>query len=435
MPYPTDSNDTVVYNGVDLYIPKDCSCTVFEDSRVFLFGEWYLNGQPIMVGSGSVSGSEVYVGITEPSDPGILLWFDTSAGYGELKVRSGGTFKTVEDPVDSQTADEVSIGVGQPVATNYELWVDTTSAPENLKAKVAGSWKSINNEVVISGTEPPDPNVELWIDTATAAPVFSQTYISPGNAIGVVAVGSVIQGDPYNIPSNTYTKITSDIVFTPIVGRKYRVILTIPAVGSIGPETDIPLSFKLRNSTTPFPYDYTMWINGLKTAQDFATLTWVFNGDGAVKTLNVALNPLPTSTLGAQLYTQYNAQFYVEDIGPNANPVLPVPTPDPPWTAASPFTNSYTNLAGGQPLQYRKVGDEVFIRGAIKPGTVGASCFTLPAGFRPPNNMTFPVGGTMTAASAVLLPSITINAAAGTMIPADMTTAFVHLGTLRFSTT
>ncbi|MET0786905.1 MAG: collagen-like protein [Paenisporosarcina sp.] len=139
MSYPTDVNDTVVYNGTDLYVPKDSSVTVFEDSRIFLFGEFYLNGQPILTGGSFPSGNEVAVGPIEPVDAGIILWFDTTDGsYGELKVKVAGSWKSIEDPSDFTALDEVYVGTTDPYETNYEIWVDTTA--NTIKAKVGGSW-------------------------------------------------------------------------------------------------------------------------------------------------------------------------------------------------------------------------------------------------------------------------------------------------------
>jgi len=56
------------------------------------------------------------------------------------------------------------------------------------------------------------------------------------------------------------------------------------------------------------------------------------------------------------------------------------------WTAL-PLSNSWVPDAGS-PVQYRKIGDIVYIRGiarngVITTGTIGA---TLPTGFRPPQN-------------------------------------------------
>ncbi len=54
------------------------------------------------------------------------------------------------------------------------------------------------------------------------------------------------------------------------------------------------------------------------------------------------------------------------------------------WTAVA-FAGGWANLgAPAQVAQYRRVGDEVQLRGVIAGGTIGLAAFTLPAGFRPP---------------------------------------------------
>lgn len=60
------------------------------------------------------------------------------------------------------------------------------------------------------------------------------------------------------------------------------------------------------------------------------------------------------------------------------------------WIAVS-FSNSWVNYGGStQAVQYRKIGDMVYIRGAGKTGTINTTAFTLPTGYRPPNGLTFP---------------------------------------------
>lgn len=55
------------------------------------------------------------------------------------------------------------------------------------------------------------------------------------------------------------------------------------------------------------------------------------------------------------------------------------------------FTNSWVNFGGSvQTVQYRKIGDVVYIRGAGKTGTINLSAFTLPSGYRPPAILGFP---------------------------------------------
>jgi len=60
------------------------------------------------------------------------------------------------------------------------------------------------------------------------------------------------------------------------------------------------------------------------------------------------------------------------------------------WAGVT-FQNSWTNYGSSyQNAQYRKLGDVVQARGAVKSGTVGTVIFTLPAGFRPPAKTVFP---------------------------------------------
>jgi parallel beta-helix repeat protein len=191
--YPADVNDTVVYTGADIYLPKDSSLTVFEDSRMFLFGEFYLNGQPLLTGISSSEGNEVYVGPTQPTDPAILLWWDINAGsYGALKVKVGGSWKLTDNAQTDIDLDEVSVGTATPVGSNWQIWVDTNSWL--LKAKdPQGNWASISGTGIYLGPEPPLDTRVLWGDTDEVAiagipgPVGPQG--PPGTTVGVFYVG------------------------------------------------------------------------------------------------------------------------------------------------------------------------------------------------------------------------------------------------------
>jgi hypothetical protein len=63
------------------------------------------------------------------------------------------------------------------------------------------------------------------------------------------------------------------------------------------------------------------------------------------------------------------------------------------WTAVT-FQNGWVNFGSGYAeAKYRKVGDRVEVRGAVKTGTVGTAVFTLPAGFRPPAKIIYTADG------------------------------------------
>lgn len=63
------------------------------------------------------------------------------------------------------------------------------------------------------------------------------------------------------------------------------------------------------------------------------------------------------------------------------------------WTAVSSFSNSWANLGSTfADASYMKIAnDMVILKGAIQSGTVTAAAFTLPAGYRPGEDLTFAV--------------------------------------------
>lgn len=67
------------------------------------------------------------------------------------------------------------------------------------------------------------------------------------------------------------------------------------------------------------------------------------------------------------------------------------------WTPAT-LQNGWVNTGGSWPVAaYRKIGDNVQLRGMVQSGAVGTVIFTLPVGFRPIGSMQVPVvtgGGT-----------------------------------------
>lgn len=72
------------------------------------------------------------------------------------------------------------------------------------------------------------------------------------------------------------------------------------------------------------------------------------------------------------------------------------------WTALT-LLNSWVNFGGSQQTaQYRKVGDVVQVRGLVKSGAANTVAFNLPAGFRPPADLEFPIVGAAAAAFAAV---------------------------------
>jgi len=98
------------------------------------------------------------------------------------------------------------------------------------------------------------------------------------------------------------------------------------------------------------------------------------------------------------------------------------------WIAPT-FLNGWVNFGSGQQVaQYRKVGDLVYLRGVVKSGTLGASAFNLPAGYRPPLDLAFAVS------SAGAFGNIAVNAT-GDVIPANGNVVSFHFNGVCFSIT
>jgi hypothetical protein len=67
----------------------------------------------------------------------------------------------------------------------------------------------------------------------------------------------------------------------------------------------------------------------------------------------------------------------------------------------------------GNAAMYRKIGPLVFCRGLVKSGTLGASIFTLPVGYRPSINMLFASEAADTICRISVQPDGTITTGAG----------------------
>ena len=100
------------------------------------------------------------------------------------------------------------------------------------------------------------------------------------------------------------------------------------------------------------------------------------------------------------------------------------------WTDVS-FQNSWVNYGlGEQNVQYRKIGDLVYLRGVMKSGTVGVAYpgFTLPTGFRPPKNVYVDVPSNNAHGQAFIYPSGIVGITVGSNVS-------VHLDSIVFSVT
>ena len=86
------------------------------------------------------------------------------------------------------------------------------------------------------------------------------------------------------------------------------------------------------------------------------------------------------------------------------------------WTAVT-FQNSWVNFGGTtQAVQYKRVGERVYVRGVGKTGASATVMFTLPAGYRPPADLRFAIDGNVAYAVCDVASSGTVTVT-GTGVP------------------
>jgi hypothetical protein len=182
------------------------------------------------------------------------------------------------------------------------------------------------SEEVYIGANAPGEGFELWYDTDADAPLtVDQRW---NTAWGAVAVGSVVVGNPLALTANALTLATSNINFTMLTGRRYRIVMGIRAMRSLSTETF--MSVLLRDFTTSlFATDCLHRVPPSTTYTDFH-YEWNFTGDGVARVFNVALRP---ANVNCEMYTDTQGSFYIEDLGPTVMSPAPAPVDWGPYDA------------------------------------------------------------------------------------------------------
>lgn len=102
------------------------------------------------------------------------------------------------------------------------------------------------------------------------------------------------------------------------------------------------------------------------------------------------------------------------------------------WVGVT-FQNGWRNRGGTfTPVRYRKVGDTVQMEGSMENGTMGVGAFTLPVGFRPPNDLYVVCSSFTSDATQVAQPEISIQASTGGVAPFSGISGFFHIGHVEF---
>lgn len=279
-----------------------------------------------------------------------------------------------------------------------DQWVITTGnyAGSILRSAVNGDGSTLNIEAaveVVTGGNVRIGSRGLTIydegpvtPASIAPPTAGPRVVAEGNALGIIAKGALVTGVPLSIAANTPTSVSTPVNVTLAVGRRYRVV-------GLWRATQAPAACTIRSMLYDGGVDKSSTYGDryfwLANSYEMHIAEWLIDGDGAAHSF------VWTATSGAAFspYLDYG-HFYVEDVGPNTYPALPIPATPPAWTALTynsgwsfPVSGGYTNRSQSS---YRKIGDIVYLRvTGQNAGGQGTPICTLPVGFRPPGVVDF----------------------------------------------
>lgn len=266
--------------------------------------------------------------------------------------------------------------------------------------------------------------------------------VAEGNALGIVAMGAPLATNPSTFTGNASSIISNPIYFTMQVGRRYRMRYNLRA--SLASTAGSHLSVvPWMDGVSQYPVvgdRYADWPTTTNFYQVDAE--WMFDGDGQMHKWEISASFNSTSVT----YTLYQngMLWYIEDIGPNTSPALPIPTTDPPWTPMSGLLqNGFTQYPGSQWFQpaYRRIGDVVYLRGLVRVTSSvssGVLIAQLPIGFRPAAGCIFSCMGASVAANTTHVAYRVDVLSDGTMLVrfgAAQGFDYLSLDPIRFSTT
>lgn len=252
-------------------------------------------------------------------------------------------------------------------------------------------------------------------------PIGAPVATAAGNALGVIAVGWPRSDQPVATSGSGTIPMTYATTWRSIAGRRYRINFAARAV------TAGSQRFEVESNGAIHPGANDRYVAAY-TQYESITCSWLVNGD------NTDYTTVIRSAAGTVL-SVYPTEFYIEDVGPNQYPALPVPTTPPAWTPVAGFLNGWVNYGTWPLAAYRKIGDEVSLRGLIRNGTVPATAFNMPVGFRPMGG----IGGASSGhhfavASNDAFGSVRVTADGDVRVGAG-SSGWVDLATIRYSTT
>jgi len=307
-------------------------------------------------------------------------FLDTAAGASEFVVLQPNFNGVTYSENNALNMPVANIGI----FTWYET-IYTPAADGNVTFKMQGrrgssstgtvSITNANNAPLLYMIEDLGPITPASIAPPTAGP----RVVASGNALGIVAFGA-LDTTVTTLPASTSTKTTLTLSCFTAVGRRYRINFVMRATSAASQAYAACQLYKDGSGQYPVVGDRYMQV----TTPGYCGVNvhWYVDGDDATHTWDVYMQP---GTVAVATYPAPGGLFYIEDVGPNTYPALPLPTTYQAWTPITNFQNNWVNFDTARTAQYRKIGDEVKMRGVVKGGTVGygTPMFNLPVGFRP----------------------------------------------------
>ena len=392
--------------------------------------------------SGGETGSEVAIGPDDPigTSPEVELWFDTDAASALLEdqrwntawgVVAVGSFTTT---YYTTTASAVTITnpltyttvvgrryrlrlqirvIHNPVGGVLNVTFTGMPANDSWTTFVAGSYGSARYEMPFNGTGTSMTHVVnayttpagtgLWLDSASffvledvgpvsgAAALVMPTTDRWNTAWGIVAMGAWKSGmvNPATVPVTPPLLLTDPLNVMFLAGRRYRIVLQLRAINGAAGAYHLVLRPNDGGATKAAEWgDWYATVPTVGGTYNNISSQWTVDGDGLAHSITIEAN---TSGANVTAHFNQNCRFFVEDIGPISG-AAPIPNPTPLWTTLTLGANwERYDLLTPAPA-YRKIGDEVQVRGYLKAqaGAQNPVC-TLPVGFRPPYDLEFSV--------------------------------------------
>jgi hypothetical protein len=275
--------------------------------------------------------------------------------------------------------------------------------PGVLYARVDGAWVPVssgsaagNDEVWVGPGQPAD-TYELWVDTDEIAPITND--VRWNTAWGTQRIFKTADqggfGTTEAVVAGGFTGFVPAAVDARYTSISYGLI--IPTITSPPGESWVYVRCRLGATAGGTLIDSN--VHPFRTGQqNIGAGTTAFQGEffpavfaaGATASLTFQTGTgITTVTIAGQSWLS------IQDRGPVTAGVPPL-NPTPPWISMGTLLNGWVNYtAADPPPAYRKYGDMVQIRGAIKNAATMTSpsqsyIFTLPVGFRPAYTNAYP---------------------------------------------